>query len=132
MKFAFTSGTLGLARGFILIHVGNYFLWPYFFFKQKKGYLLPFAFYCVQTRFIASLQSHHQLIANLKFSIFISMRRRDESRLYKRRDEMNHVFTIYPIKKTTNPLAPCAPKTKDCSISAVFEGPAIKVPKPYS
>lgn len=39
---------------------------------------------------------------------------------------------IHSIKKTVNPLAPCAPKTKDCSISAVFEGPAINVPKPYS
>ena len=34
--------------------------------------------------------------------------------------------------KTDSVLAPCAPSTSDCSMSAVLEGPAMKVPNPYS
>ena len=46
----------------------------------------------------------------------------------------NHSSTQYysrlPKINTVIVFGPWAPKTSDCSISAVFEGPAIKVPKP--
>jgi hypothetical protein len=37
----------------------------------------------------------------------------------------------YWITKMVIVFGPCAPNTNDCSISAVFEGPAIKTPKSY-